>query len=232
MRIWAIGDLHLGTAVDKPMDVFGPRWANHAERIAENWRARVAPEDAVLVPGDISWGLRLAEAVPDLELVGALPGTKVLCKGNHDPWWGSRKKVEAVLPDGMFLVQNDARDLGGGVAVTGTRGWSMPGAPDWEAERDQKILNREVGRLELGLAALEKLAPEKRIVMIHYPPLFGAELDTPFTRLLAGAAVDLCVYGHLHGEDHSTAFEGVHEGVEYRLVACDHIDFTPVEVTP
>lgn len=230
MRIWAIGDLHLGIAVDKPMDVFGSRWRNHAERIARNWEAVVAPEDVVLVPGDISWGLRLAEAVPDLAFIAALPGTKVLSKGNHDPWWSSRRKVEAVLPAGMFLVQHDARALGDGVAVTGTRGWSMPGAPDWDDERDPKVLNREVGRLELGLAALERLAPSRRIVMLHYPPILRDLRDTPFTRLLSAAGVEVCLYGHLHGEDHVAAFEGEHDGVRYRLVACDHIDFRPVEV--
>jgi len=232
VRIWAIGDLHLGFAVDKPMDIFGPEWKDHATAIQANWEARVAPEDTVLVAGDISWGLRLAEALPDLEFVGRLPGAKILIKGNHDPWWSTRSKVEAVLPDGMSLLQNDARRIGGGVAVTGTRGWSLPGAPDFDPESDEKILNREVGRLERGLDALDRLEPDRRLVMLHYPPLWRDCLDTPFTRRLSSAGVDLCVYGHLHGKDRAVAFEGEHDGVRYALVSADHLGFAPREICP
>jgi len=232
LRIWAIGDLHLGTAVDKPMDIFGPQWRDHADRIQSNWADRVRPEDTVLVAGDISWGLRLEEAQPDLELLGRLPGSKILIKGNHDPWWSSRAKVERVLPEGMVLLQNDARRVGTDTGVTGTRGWSLPGAPDFEETKDLKILNREVGRLRLGLKALEALNTVKRIVMLHYPPVWQDHLDTPFSRLLSEAAVDLCVYGHLHGKDLDRAYEGKVGGVRYCLVSCDHVGFTPVEVNP
>ena len=230
LRIWAIGDLHLGSAVDKPMDIFGPQWQDHGDRIQRNWIDRVRPEDTVLVAGDISWGLRLEEALPDLEFLGRLPGTKILIKGNHDPWWSSRSKVEKVLPEGMFLLQNDARRVGMDTGVSGTRGWSLPGAPDFEEERDTKILNREVGRLERGLEAMEALKPVKRIAMLHYPPVWQDHLDTPFSRLLSGAGVDLCVYGHLHGKDLARAFEGEVGGVRYCLVSCDHVGFRPVEV--
>jgi predicted phosphohydrolase len=232
MRIWAIGDLHLGSSVNKPMDIFGPAWLDHSATIQRNWRERVAPEDTVLVAGDISWGLRLAEALPDLELVGALPGTKILVKGNHDPWWSSRAKVEAVLPPGMFLLQNDARMIGEGTGVTGTRGWNLPGAPGFDPKHDGRILDREVGRLERGLEALERLDPARRLVMLHFPPVWRDNLDTPFSRRLTDAGVEVCIYGHLHGDDLALAYEGTHGGVAYRLVSCDHIGFGPVEVNP
>ena len=230
MRIWAIGDLHLGIAVDKPMDIFGPEWKDHAATLQANWQARVASGDTVLVAGDISWGLRLEEARSDLEFVGRLPGTKILVKGNHDPWWSTRSKVEAVLPDGMFLLQNDARRISDAVAVTGTRGWALPGAPDFDPAKDEKILNREVGRLERGLAALDRLKPDRRLAMLHYPPLWRDCLDTPFTRLLSAAGVELCIYGHLHGKDRAIAYEGDHDGVCYRLVSADHVGFAPQEI--
>ena len=57
-----------------------------------------------------------------------------------------------MLPEGLFVLQNDARLLEGGVGVTGIRGWSLPGAPDHDEERDGKILNRELARLETGVA--------------------------------------------------------------------------------
>jgi hypothetical protein len=230
MRVWAIGDLHLAHAVDKPMDIFGAEWVRHDEKIAANWRDRVADEDIVLIPGDLSWALKLEDAVPDIEWVGALPGEKYLIKGNHDPWWGSRSKVARILPDRMHLVQYDAHEIGDGIGLTGTRGWALPGAPDFDPERDDRILAREVGRLRHGLEALAKTACEKKIVMLHYPPLWPGSLDTPFSEVLAAHRVGLCLYGHLHGADTAIGFEGEHDSVRYRLVSADHIGFTPVEV--
>lgn len=228
MTIWALGDLHLAFGVDKPMDVFGDHWRDHPARIRDAWSARVAPDDVVLVAGDISWGLRLDEALPDLEFVASLPGRKYLIKGNHDPWWSSRSKVERVLPAGLRLVQSDAHDLGDGVAVTGTRGWTLPGTPGYDPERDERIFRRELGRLRRGLEALDALSPRRRLVMLHYPPIWPGVLDNDVTRLLRSFLVDECVFGHLHGDDLALAFEGTLDGVRYRLVSCDHVDFTPV----
>ena len=59
MKLFAIGDLHLSHSSNKPMSIFGPKWDNHAERIAAAWRERVSDEDAVLIPGDISWAMQL-----------------------------------------------------------------------------------------------------------------------------------------------------------------------------
>ena len=68
MKVFAIGDLHLSfdERIEKPMDVFGPRWINHHQRVKENWEKTVQAEDMVILPGDISWGLRLDEAMEDL----------------------------------------------------------------------------------------------------------------------------------------------------------------------
>ena len=87
MKIWAISDLHLSGAKPKPMDIFGSQWKNHPEKIARAWRERVAPEDLVLCPGDLSWAMNLEEAAPDLAYFAALPGKKILMRGNHDFWW-------------------------------------------------------------------------------------------------------------------------------------------------
>ena len=46
MRIYAIGDLHFsGVPETKPMTVFGEHWTNHRQRIIENWKQTVVPED-------------------------------------------------------------------------------------------------------------------------------------------------------------------------------------------
>jgi len=228
MSLFALADPHLGESVDKPMDVFGPRWERHAERLAENWRKTVGDGDWVLVPGDISWAMKLDEALPDLELLDTLPGRKVLLKGNHDFWWTSRKKVEAKLPPTMHLLQNDAFDLGEGLGVVGTRGWIPPDAPR-ATEQDQKIYAREVARLELSTKAAEGRF-DRLVAMLHYPPFKREGQETDFVPLLRAAGVSVCVYGHLHGPDHRFAFEGVRDGIRYYFVAADAVDFTPVRL--
>ncbi len=229
MRVFAIADSHLSGAVDKPMDVFGPAWERHAERLAENWTRVVADDDVVLVAGDISWALKLEDALVDLRFLDALPGRrKILLKGNHDYWWSSRAKVQALLPPTMELLQNNCIDLGGGVGVVGTRGWSPPSAPHAKTE-DEKIYQRELGRLQMSLDAA-KGKFERLVAMLHYPPLYRGFGETAFVELLENAGVEVCVYGHLHGNDHRLAVEGVHKTIRYAFVAGDAIDFTPVDL--
>jgi len=228
MRIFALADLHLAGSVDKPMDVFGPAWERHAERIDANWRARVGADDWVLVPGDISWAMTLEEAAADLAFLGDLPGRKILLKGNHDYWWGSRAKVEAVLPAGLTLLQNDAVDLGEGTGVVGTRGWLPPGAPR-ATDQDRKIYDRELQRLALSLQAAGDRF-ERLVAMLHYPPIYAGLGETGFVPLLRDAGVRVCLYGHLHGPDHRYAVEGERDGVRYVFVAADAVDFTPQEI--
>ncbi|MBR0356305.1 MAG: metallophosphoesterase, partial [Clostridia bacterium] len=108
-RIFAIGDLHLSLSVEnKAMDVFGPGWADHVNRLREGWQDTVGEEDLVLIPGDISWGLRLEEALADLDFIHGLKGTKMLLRGNHDYWWTGYSKVQSVLPPSIQAVQNNA----------------------------------------------------------------------------------------------------------------------------
>jgi len=228
MRIFALADLHLGESVQKPMDIFGPVWERHAERMDRNWRATVGPDDWVLVPGDISWAMKLEDALPDLRFIDALPGRKLLLKGNHDYWWTSRGKVEAVLPPSLRLLQNDAFDLGEGIGVVGTRGWSPPEAPRSTAE-DRKIYDREILRLELSLKAAAGRF-DRMIGMLHYPPIYAGLGETGFVPLLREAGVKVCLYGHLHGADHRYAVRGERAGIRYYFVAADAVDFTPVEV--
>ncbi len=74
--IYGIGDLHLDYSKEKPMDIFGPNWENHEEKIFNNWREIVREEDLVLLPGDISWALKIDEAYNDLKKIDELPGKK------------------------------------------------------------------------------------------------------------------------------------------------------------
>lgn len=226
-RIFAIGDLHLSLSVEnKAMDVFGPGWANHVARLKEGWQDTVGEEDLVLVPGDISWGLRLEEALADLEFIHGLKGTKVLLRGNHDYWWTGYSKVKSILPPSVKAVQNDAL-LWNGVIVGGTRGWNTPLSPDFSESKDRKIFEREKLRLGLSLRAMDDMAGRLRVVMLHYPPFNEKGEPTDFADLIRGHGVDHVVYGHLHGRSCLGSFEGDHEGTTYHLVSADHLQFVP-----
>ena len=224
MRVLAIGDLHLSFGADKPMDIFGEAWRDHAPRLAAAWRAAVGGDDLVLIPGDISWALHLEEAAPDLAFIGGLPGRKLLLRGNHDYWWSSLTKVRSALPPSVRALQNDALAVGG-VVVGGTRGWSLPGADGAQSETDARIYRRELVRLELSLS---RMGDGRRIVMLHYPPLDPQRMDTEVTALLERYGVEIAVYAHLHGRAHRGAFVGMHNGVRYALASADYLDFAPL----
>lgn len=221
MKIFAIADLHL-PAQKKPMDIFGVHWERHFERIAQDWRARVAVEDVVLLPGDLSWAMTLGEAREDLDAIGALPGRKLLLRGNHDYWWSSISRVRDALAPGMFAIQNDAVFLGGAL-FAGSRGWtSLSG----EAA-DEKIRQREKMRLEMSLKAARALdAAAPLYVMTHYPPLSLEDRENDVTAMLSRYGAKCVAYGHLHGAAIRYAFEGEWGGVQYHLVSCDALGFT------
>ncbi len=227
MAIRAIADLHLDSG-GKPMDVFGDRWEHHAERIFSQWRETVDEEDLVLVPGDISWAMTLPEARAHLDQIGALPGKKLLLRGNHDYWWASIARVRDALPNGMWALQNDAFEFGAFV-VAGSRGWTLPG--EGGSAEDQKIYERELIRLEMSLKDARRRGQDKRLVaMMHFPPLTGGGADTGFSRLLQAYGAEVCVYGHLHGAALMGAVRGEVGGVRYVQASSDGVGFRPVEV--
>ena len=85
MALYAIGDLHLSLGTNKSMDVFGPKWERYVERIQENF-SRLQEDDVTVLAGDTSWGISLEQSLPDFQFIDALPGRKLLLKGNHDYW--------------------------------------------------------------------------------------------------------------------------------------------------
>lgn len=224
MTVFAISDLHL-PAREKPMDIFGPHWENHFGRISEDWKARVTGEDVVLLPGDLTWAMRLEDAMEDILLVGGLPGRKILLRGNHDYWWSAIGRVRRLLPAGMYAIQNDCIELDG-VLFAGSRGWTIPTAGNSD---DERIYQRERLRLEMSLrGARAKSQTAPLIALMHYPPLF--ETLPGFSDLLEKYAVDHCVYGHLHGNGACGAFRGEKNGVKYHFASCDKVDFRLLQV--
>jgi predicted phosphohydrolase len=230
MAIFAIGDLHLPGGQEKPMDVFGAHWDDHASRIVAQWKRIVSPDDLVLIPGDISWAMHFEQAKDDLASVAELPGEKVLLRGNHDYWWSSIAKIRDWLPETMHALQNDAF-VWHDTAVCGTRGWVFPTEKNPLDETDTKIFRRELIRLELSLKRASGLGLPV-IAMLHYPPLLRDTLNTAFTELLETYGVSLCCFGHLHDMGIQNAFQGVHRGISYHLVSCDAIGFTPKLIVP
>lgn len=248
MSIWALADLHLALGVpEKAMDFFGEPWIGYVDKIQKNWKERITNEDLVLIAGDISWAMRPEEAVPDLEWIHQLPGTKVLIRGNHDYWWTSLSKVEKVLPPSLHLIQNNVFDWKD-VSIAGARLWdsheyqfgsyiqyqSNPRAKKLiDAETDpvetERIFQRELGRLETSLKGLNKQA-KRRIAMTHYAPI-GAELaDSRVSKLLEKYQVDTCVFGHLHNVQQSIPLFGEKQGIRYLLTSCDYLNFVPIKL--
>lgn len=226
MKIFAISDLHMPGNMDKTMDMFGMKWEGHFEKIKKDWLQKVSNDDVVLISGDTSWAMSLSQATPDLFEVGKLPGKKILIRGNHDFWWSSVSRVRDMLPENMFVLQNDALKIGDFV-FAGTRGWM-----DSNSQEDKKIFAREQIRLELTLSSAQRLMDESStlIVMLHYPPVINKTKFTPFCPVMENYNVKYCVYGHLHGVDSSEAEIFEHNNITYILSSCDMIDFALREV--
>jgi len=252
MKIYAISDFHLSSSTpDKSMDVFGPHWIDHAEKISKAWKETVEENDLVLMPGDLSWAMKLGDVKSDLDFLAELPGRKILCKGNHDYWWTSASKVRSILPDGIFIVNNDSVTLDG-VAIAGTRLWldiemgpirlamrdkdkldpatAIKVTPEKKSDpkKDEKIFKRELNRLDMALKKIEKNS-EMKIVLVHYPPLAIDLKETRASRLIKEAGIQHCVFGHLHNylPRPGMSLIGAAHGVAYHLVSCDYLDFIP-----
>lgn len=230
MKIYALADTHLSFASPKPMDMFGPDWEGHWEKLCLNWRAAVGREDAVLIAGDISWAMNLNDALSDLNAIGELPGKKIFIRGNHDYWWGSISRVRESAP-GMFFLQNDALRLDKAV-ICGSRGWLNPNAEGFSVD-DRKIYDRELIRMEMSLAAGRKLQKggDALIAMTHYPPVYPDKRPTAMSALFEKYEVCQVVFGHIHSARGGwEPFEV--NGVKYILTSGDYLKFAPLRIYP
>ena len=232
MSIWAIADIHASRTDQqsgqpaKPMDLFGPSWTNHMERLEVAWHEVVRPPDTVIVAGDTEWALHVEEARETLTRLDGWPGRKILVRGNHDFWWSSKttNKVRKVLPPSLSLLHNDSRQAEG-FNICGAKGSPVPGGIDW-TEENAKLLNRERERLLLSLQARDPMLPT--IVALHFPPFYPAHGGSLYREMIEQHEVRACVYGHLHGAAASAGPLGRHDGTQYYLVAGDAVGFRPV----
>ena len=246
MTIWAIADLHLSFGVpNKKMDVFGPAWLNHENRLKEHWIKLIGDDDLILLAGDISWGKRLDEALEDLRWIDELPGTKVMIRGNHDYWWSSKSKIRSVLPKSLNIIHNDSFEWKG-VSIGGARLWDsseyhfhqfidfietpeISKAPKEQATDDEKIFERELLRLEMSLKGLNSNA-KQRICMTHYPPIAASLEASRASAILEQYDVGICVFGHLHSVFPNKLPFGIHNGIRYVLTSCDYLDCRPIKI--
>lgn len=228
MSLFVIADLHLSFGANKPMNIFHG-WDNYEERLEKNWRSLVTDEDTVVIPGDISWAMKLNECYEDFKFIHNLPGKKLLLKGNHDYWWDTRRKIENYLRENGFdsieIVFNSAKAVGE-YAVCGTRGWFY----DAEADSDKKVLNREVGRLRTSITEALKTGLEP-VVFLHYPPVYGDQRCDDILNVLKEYNIKKCYYGHLHGSNVAKkAITGEFEGINFKLISSDYVKFVPILV--
>ena len=149
MKVYAISDLHLSLNGEKPMDIFGAGWGNYLEKIKSDWNSKVKCDDIVLISGDISWAMKLEDALNDISFLETLNGIKILIRGNHDYWWQGISRIREKLPKNVYALQNDSLKIGEYV-FCGSRGWAVEGSPDFK-EQDRVIYLREVERFKLAL---------------------------------------------------------------------------------
>ena len=223
MAIYAISDLHFDYSKKKPMDIFGDNWQDHEGQIFKNWEERVKQEDLVLIPGDITWALKLEEAIKDLDRIDELIGTKLISKGNHDLWWQSITKLNDLSMKSIKFLHN-GHFIHEDVAIAATRGWTSRDGDEFD-EKDEKVFKRELNRLDISLSSIKDNV-SKKIVMIHYPPFnFKDSKPNEFVEMMKKHNVDICIYGHLHGEGHKFAVEGEVEGIDFHCVSSDFLGF-------
>ena len=227
MALYAIGDLHLCLGAPKPMDIFGGAWVGYMDKLKEGF-SQITDDDTTVLLGDLSWALGLEQAKDDFAWINNIPGRKIILKGNHDYWWSTASKFYKFCEQNDFTNQfilNNNHYTYGDWAICGTRGWFFE--EDKSGQHDEKVFKRELLRLEASLKSAGDLT---KIVFLHYPPKYKGYECPEILELLNKYDVRQCFYGHLHGPSHGLAIEGLWNGVDFRLVSADYLNFHPIKV--
>ncbi len=230
MAIYTIADLHLSFNTNKPMNIFGTNWEDYEEKIKEDWLKKVTKEDYIILPGDFSWAMYLEETTKDFEFINQLPGKKILLKGNHDYWWTTVTNMRKFLKENNFenidFLHNNSYEIEGKIIV-GTRGWILSEEPE-----DKRLTKREADRLELSIInGIKEYGNEKEIIaFMHYPPITKNYQNTEYIEILKKYNIKKCYYGHLHSISIQDAAQGVIDGIEYKLVSSDGVNFKLVKI--
>ena len=227
MALYTIGDLHLSGGQNKPMDVFGDKWLNHAEKLSASFSDLTA-DDLCVICGDLSWGMSLEQCREDFKLIDSFPCKKIILKGNHDYWWSTASKAYQFFRENGFQsidILNNNSFCYHGISICGTRGWFYE--EETGSAHDRKIMLREAGRLK---SSLDSAQTSDIFVFLHYPPVYGNYCCDEIMKLLNDYHVKLCCYGHLHGKSCSGAFNGIIGCTQFKLVSGDYLNFAPLKV--
>ena len=243
MSLYVLSDTHLSISDNKPMDIFGARWTGYTEKLRTRWNRVVTPEDTVVIAGDISWAMSHTGALEDLKFINSLNGQKIIGRGNHDYWWTSLTKLNAMCEDNgldtIRFLYNNAYAIENFI-VCGSRGWyidesnrKMPQEADY-----QKIVAREAIRLEISLNEAKKLQEQKLqedgilreiIVFLHFPADFRGYVCREIVDVMKKFDVKRCYYGHIHGVYDIPRSE-VSDGIRHTLTSADFLDFSPLPI--
>lgn len=242
MSLYVMADLHLSSDGSKSMAVFGSRWVDYMEKIRKNWCAVINEEDTVIIPGDISWALKLEDTLEDFRFLDSLPGKKLIGKGNHDFWWSTVSKMTAFLEQNglssiRFLYNNAYRMED--CIVCGTRGWFLEeNQQNTVGEVDySRIVDREVIRLRLSLEEAKRLQTESEekplpiLVFLHFPPVWNGFVCREILDVLHEFGVKSCYFGHIHGAYYAPRMTEF-EGIELILISADFLQFSPMPIYP
>ena len=239
MSLFVMADLHLSISVDKPMDIFGSRWNDYMTKIQKNWSSIITDDDTVIVPGDITWAIDYNEAYEDFKFIEALPGKKLIGKGNHDYWWGTMAKIRNFVKESGFksidFLYNNAYKIDDFI-VCGTRGWYVDEKLQNGSTKDaeyNKIVSREAQRLKISLEEAKKLQTngEQILVFFHFPPVFNSFVCDEIVDILKEYGIKHCYFGHIHGV-YNIPRNTVYDGITFSLISSDYCNFVPMIVMP
>ncbi len=243
MSLFAIGDLHLHfqSELKAPGQLTGKIWRDHERVFRENCARLLGPEDTLVLAGDHSWGRNMEECRKDFEYISALPGRKILLRGNHDMFWDAKKtaKLNEQFAGKLRFLQNNYFAYGEH-ALVGTKGFTFEGpyyidrkgrVVDWDREaeeRAKKLVEREAERLRLSFEAARADGYRRFIMFLHYPPTNILEEESAFTRMAEEYGAEQVIYAHCHGESRFfDSIMGTRNGVRYTLVSGDFRKWEP-----
>ena len=244
MSLYAIGDLHLSFTVDKPMSIYGREWENHVAKIEKNWKKRIREQDTVVLTGDHSWGRNMDECRADLDFIASLPGQKILLRGNHDMFWDAKKteRLNREYQGRLLFLQNNYYAYED-YALVGTKGYTFEGPfylerrgriVGWDEEKEahaEKLIDREIARLQQSFDAASADGYRKFVMFLHYPPTSVIEKESAFTRMAEQYHAEHVVYSHCHGESrYHDSIRGEYHGINYHLVSGDFLKFRPERI--
>ena len=246
MALYAMGDLHLHfqSVLKSPEQLHDRVWKNHEEKVQKNCAKLITNEDTFVLVGDHSWGKNLSECDQDLEYICALPGRKILTRGNHDMFWDAKKTAqlnERYQPRLTFLQDSFAtyQDY----ALVGTKGFTFEGPfyidgrgriVGWDEEAEEhakKLVSRELERLRKSFELAKADGYRKYVMFLHYPPTNILEERSGFTDMAEEYGAEQVIYAHCHGESRfHDSILGEYRGRMYRLVSGDYLKWKPVRV--